>query len=422
MHSTASDVDDVSGRHWMLAALDVQDASPTEKDHREVMRIVDVRPFRHVRLQELKGCVRTRPPGTGSDPRLTDGELGGPVRGSCSPGGPGPFPNEAWCGRGATTGDDRHQHRQGGTGIRSHGGCLPDAQPVGKRRLAPLGSVHGANVSATMRSTRFTSDRGFEVRDVPRPDPGPGETLVDVHRCGICGSDLHFHSGVVAPPDVCPGHEICGRVAAGSRDLPVGTPVVVEPIRSCGHCVRCRTGEPNLCAALEIIGSQLDGGFADAVLVPSASVHPVPALLDLDTAVLAEPLAVAVHGVDLAEVGPGDVALVLGAGIIGLLTAFVAVRRGAVVAVSARHDHQAGAALALGADAVDASEAAVRTAARRRRPDVVLETVGGDAATVDLALRAVRRGVASSRSGYSRNRSCSIRSVSSPRRCGSRRR
>ena len=244
-----------------------------------------------------------------------------------------------------------------------------------------------------MRSTRFTSDRGFELRDVPRPDPGPGETLVDVHRCGICGSDLHFYSGEVAPPEVCPGHEICGRVAAGSYGLPVGTPVVVEPIRSCGHCARCRAGEPNLCAALAIIGSQLDGGFADAVLVPSGSVHPVPARVDFDTAVLAEPLAVAVHGVDLAIVGPGDAVLVLGGGIIGLLTAFVAVRRGATVVLSARHDHQAGAAIALGAaDAVDASDDAVRAAARRRRPDVVLETVGGDAATVDLALRVVRRG------------------------------
>ncbi len=243
-----------------------------------------------------------------------------------------------------------------------------------------------------MRSTRFTSDRGFDVRAVPRPDPGPGETLVDVHRCGICGSDLHFYAGAVAPPAVCPGHEICGRVAPGSRDVPVGTPVVVEPIRSCGRCARCRAGEPNLCAALEIVGSQLDGGFADAVLVPSSSVHPIPANVDLDTAVLAEPLAVAVHAVDLAAVAPGDAVLVLGGGIIGLLTAFASVGRGAAVVLSARHGHQARAAIALGADAIGADDGAVRVAVRRRRPDIVLETVGGDATTVDVALRAVRRG------------------------------
>ena len=243
-----------------------------------------------------------------------------------------------------------------------------------------------------MRSVRFTRERGFELRDVPRPEPGPGETVVDVHCCGICGSDLHFYAGAVDPPAVCPGHEICGRVAAGSPDVPAGTPVVVEPIRSCGGCLRCRAGEPNLCAALQILGSQADGGFAEVVVVPTSSVYPLSPGLDLDTAVLAEPLAVAVHGVDLAQVGPADTVLVLGAGIIGLLTAFVAAGRGAAVLVSARHEHQARAATSLGARPVDADAATVTAAVRRDRPDVVLETVGGDAATVDLALRAVRRG------------------------------
>jgi 2-desacetyl-2-hydroxyethyl bacteriochlorophyllide A dehydrogenase len=246
-------------------------------------------------------------------------------------------------------------------------------------------------MSATMRAARFTRS-GFDLRDVPRPEPGPGETLIDVRRCGICGSDLHFYSGAVDPPPVCPGHEICGRAAAGSRDFPAGTPVVVEPIRSCGRCPRCRTGEPNLCAALQIIGSQLDGGFADAVLVPTSSVHSVPDGLDLDTAVLTEPLAVAVHGVDLGEVGPGANALVLGAGIIGLLTAFVAAERGAAVTVSARHAHQARAAAALGARAVADPPDAVLAEVRGGRPDVVFETVGGDATTLDLAVRALRRG------------------------------
>lgn len=243
-----------------------------------------------------------------------------------------------------------------------------------------------------MRAVRFSRGTGFEIRAVPRPRPGSGEVLIDVHGCGICGSDLHFYSGQVEPPGVCPGHEICGRVAAGASDLPVGTAVVVEPIRSCGRCPRCRAGEPNLCARLAILGSQVDGGFADAVLVPRPAVYPIPAGLDLDTAVLTEPLAVAVHGVRLADIRPGDAALVLGGGVIGLLTAFVAVCRGATVTISVRHPHQAHAAEALGARVVDAAPDVVLGTAHRDRPDVVLETVGGEADTLDLALRAVRRG------------------------------
>jgi 2-desacetyl-2-hydroxyethyl bacteriochlorophyllide A dehydrogenase len=243
-----------------------------------------------------------------------------------------------------------------------------------------------------MRITRFTRAAGFELREVARPRAGPGELSVDVHGCGICGSDLHFYSGGAQPPAVCPGHEICGRVSEGSSDVPAGSAVVVEPIKSCGRCPRCRAGEPNLCPRLQILGTHIDGGFADAVVVPIAAVHRVPASLDLDAAVLTEPLAVAVHGIGLAELRPGDTALVLGGGIIGLLTAFVAVRHGARVTVSARHPHQARAALALGARVVDAEPDAVLDAAHDGRADVVLETVGGEAATVELALRAVRRG------------------------------
>jgi 2-desacetyl-2-hydroxyethyl bacteriochlorophyllide A dehydrogenase len=256
-----------------------------------------------------------------------------------------------------------------------------------------LGDADGvAIVSTTMRAARFTRATGFEVRAVPRPTPGPDEVLVVVHGCGICGSDLHFYAGAADPPHVCPGHEICGRVAAGATDLPFGTPVVVEPIRSCGRCARCVAGEPNLCGRLEILGSHLDGGFADAVLVPRASVYPIPEGLDLDCAVLAEPLAVAVHGVSLGDVAAGETALVLGGGVIGLLTAFVALGRGADVTISVRHLQQARAATAFGARVVDAEPDRVVSAVRGRRPDVVFETVGGAAPTVELALRAVRRG------------------------------
>jgi 2-desacetyl-2-hydroxyethyl bacteriochlorophyllide A dehydrogenase len=172
-----------------------------------------------------------------------------------------------------------------------------------------------------------------------------------------------------------------------------GEPVVVEPISACGACPRCRSGEPNLCPSIKILGSRLPGGFADVVAAPRSSVYAVPKGLDLDTAVLAEPLAVAVHAVDLGRVGSGAEVLVLGAGSIGLLTAFAAARAGGTVTMTARHPHQGEAARQLGAVRIVATDRdAVLAATRDRQPDVVLETVGGDSSTIELALEAVRPG------------------------------
>jgi 2-desacetyl-2-hydroxyethyl bacteriochlorophyllide A dehydrogenase len=182
-------------------------------------------------------------------------------------------------------------------------------------------------------------------------------------------------------------------VAPDSPLLEPGLPVVVEPIKACGACPRCRSGEPNLCPQLKILGTRLPGGFAEAVLAPRSSVYALPDGLDLDAAVLAEPLAVAVHAVGLAGIEPGSEILVLGGGSIGLLTAFVAARAGGIVTLSARHPHQADAGRVLGATRIVATDRdAVLEATRDRQPDVVLETVGGDSSTVELALEAVRPG------------------------------
>ena len=172
----------------------------------------------------------------------------------------------------------------------------------------------------------MTGRREIAIREVARPTTAPGDVLVDVHACGICGSDLHTFDGAAPLPRVCPGHEICGRIARESPNGDAGRPVVVEPIYACGVCPRCRAGEPNLCPTLELIGGRRPGGFADVVAAPLTSVHPVPSGLDLDTAVLTEPLAVAVHGVGRVASAPRGEVLVLGGGTIGLLTVFVAVR------------------------------------------------------------------------------------------------
>lgn len=248
--------------------------------------------------------------------------------------------------------------------------------------------------AASMPRAAFFVKPGFELREVPEPIVVASDVLVDVYGCGICGSDLHYHQGLEPVPRVCPGHEIAGRVAPGSPRLAPGLPVVIEPIVGCGGCRACRGGEPNLCPTLEILGRDRPGGFAERVAVPAASVYPIPPGLDLGAAVLAEPLAVAVHAVDLAAVGSGSEVLVIGGGTIGLLTAFEAARAGAAVTIVVRYPHQGAAAAHLGALRVmeAPSDAAVLAAVARRAPDVVFETVGGTAATMLLALDVVRPG------------------------------
>jgi 2-desacetyl-2-hydroxyethyl bacteriochlorophyllide A dehydrogenase len=233
----------------------------------------------------------------------------------------------------------------------------------------------------------------MEVGEIARPVPASGEMLVDVHACGICGSDLHAYAGEAPLPRVCPGHEICGRVAADSPIGQPGTPVVIEPIFTCGHCASCVRGEPNLCPALELIGGRRHGGFADVVLAPATSVHPLPPDLDLDAAMLAEPLAVAVHGVGRISPPVGFDVLVIGGGTIGLLTAFVLARSGCEVTLAVRYPHQGKLGLDLGAARVVGPEReAVLEAVRGRAPDAVFETVGGHAGPLDVALEAVRAG------------------------------
>jgi len=243
-----------------------------------------------------------------------------------------------------------------------------------------------------MRGAFCIGPGSIELRDVPEPIAAAGEAVVRVHACGICGTDLHYYAGSAPPPRVCLGHEIVGTVASATAGLAAGEPVVIEPLLACGACSRCRAGEPNLCPKVRVLGSMAPGGLAELVSVPTRTLYRIPKAFDLDLAMLAEPLAVGVHAAHLADIAAGDDVLVLGAGAIGLLAAVAALARGARVTVSARHPHQAAAVRALGAAAIGATPDAVRERSATAPPDVVLETVGGTADTLDLALEAIRPG------------------------------
>lgn len=237
------------------------------------------------------------------------------------------------------------------------------------------------------------------VRQVEDPHPAPGEAVVRVVACGICGSDLHWYGGASPPPPVCPGHEIVGEVAAigGDSEISVGERVVVEPLRPCGACARCGRGDYHLCGMLRIIGVTDDGGLAEAVRVPIRSLYRLPAGLALSDVVLAEPLAVAIHAARLAGVGEGRRVIVLGAGAIGILSILACRAMGtAEIAATARYPHQADAARRAGADHVFAADRegrhALRALAGERDFDVVLETVGGTAPTLRQAIQVVAPG------------------------------
>ncbi len=249
-----------------------------------------------------------------------------------------------------------------------------------------------------MRAAACRAPGVVEVGEVARPTPQPGEVLVRVRHCGICGSDLHWYHGQLMLPPVCPGHEIAGEVAEvgpGVTALRAGDRVAVEGIASCGACRYCVAGSYHYCARLGIVGMTIPGGFADYLTAPARHCFPVPTGLDFATAALSEPLAVAVHGVRLANLTIGQRVLVLGAGTIGLM-AVVAARAGGAgeILVTARRPQQKAAALALGADRVidDADGDALSEAARESPIDAVIETVGGEADTLDVAVQSCRPG------------------------------
>jgi (R,R)-butanediol dehydrogenase / meso-butanediol dehydrogenase / diacetyl reductase len=172
--------------------------------------------------------------------------------------------------------------------------------------------------------------RPLTFETIDDPTPGDGEVIVKVGRCGICGSDLHMTEDPVfgiQAGDVL-GHEFAGEVVAlgkGAAGLSLGDLVSVIPLKSCGQCPSCKAGEVAWCDAFGLQG----GGYAEfAVTRPNQCIR-LPQSTSLADGAIIEPLAVALHGVNMSGIKPGDKVLILGAGPIGLAVAFWARRAGA---------------------------------------------------------------------------------------------
>jgi 2-desacetyl-2-hydroxyethyl bacteriochlorophyllide A dehydrogenase len=216
-----------------------------------------------------------------------------------------------------------------------------------------------------------SSPGAVEVRDV-EPSAGDG-VRVQVVSAGVCGSDLHL--AALSIPTATLGHEIAGV-------LDDGTAVAIEPLAACGVCEGCRAGHEQRCRELvqRIYGLALDGGMADEILVAPRCVVALPDAVDLTSASLVEPLAIAVHGLNRAGVSPGERVLVVGGGSIGLTALAVARHRGIAADLVARHGHQLAAGEALGAGTAPGDDY-----------DVVIDAAGTQS-SIDEAIRRLRPG------------------------------
>jgi len=179
---------------------------------------------------------------------------------------------------------------------------------------------------STMPAVVLNGKEDLTVEELPVPDPGPGEVLVEVSHCGVCGSDLHMVIDGWGRKGSVEGHEWSGTVVAvgdGVTTWKAGDQIVGGPSVRCGQCEMCRTGHPSLCTDRGTPGMG-DGGhqgaFARYIRCAEGEILRIPDGLSLRDAALAEPLAVALHGITNSGIVPGERALVLGAGPIGALT------------------------------------------------------------------------------------------------------
>ena len=230
----------------------------------------------------------------------------------------------------------------------------------------------------------------------PDPDVRGDDVRIRVALGGLCGTDLSIFAGdiPVAYPRVL-GHEMCGTVFAGDA-VPAGTRVVVDPSISCGACYQCTRGQSNVCPTGALLGRDRDGILAESISVPARNVYVLPDAVGDDVGPLIQVLTTCVHAHRQTEIFPGDVVVVIGLGVTGLIHVQLARSRGAALVVGvSRSRAKLELARELGADEVleaDGDVAAdVARASDGRGADVVIESAG-KVATFAQAIELARIG------------------------------
>lgn len=258
-----------------------------------------------------------------------------------------------------------------------------------------------------MKALLLTAPSTFEFTEFPMPAISPGEVRIDVRACGICGSDIHGmdgRSGRRIPPIVM-GHEAAGvisEIGDGVTGWKIGDRVTFDSTEFCGECEECERGNFNLCANRKVLGVSCGdyrrhGCFAEQVVLPARILHRIPDSLSFEKAAFAEPVAIALHAVNLAPEIFDQPAIVIGAGLIGLLVIQALKARGwqTVIAVDL-DDSRLTLAKELGASVIFSAKqenlaAHLRELCGGDGARVAFEVVGA-AAPVDLAVRGVCKG------------------------------
>jgi L-iditol 2-dehydrogenase len=239
-----------------------------------------------------------------------------------------------------------------------------------------------------MRAARLHGPGDLRIETLPDPAPGPGEVVLAIAAALSCATDVKSvergHPSIASYPSPL-GHEFAGRVEAvgpGVEQVRPGDAAFCADSAPCGVCFQCRRGRESLCEDL----LYLLGGFGERLLIPdrvvSTNLHPLPAAVDVRLAPLAEPLACAVHALDVVDVRPDDAVVVLGGGSLGLMLCALAATAGARPIVIDPHDERLARAPAFGAAETVTAErgaadvAAVRALTAGRGAPVVFEAVG----------------------------------------------
>lgn len=246
--------------------------------------------------------------------------------------------------------------------------------------------------------------KGLTLKDLPVPRPGPRDVLIRVRRVGLCGTDGHIYAwnawaaGRIKPP-VTIGHEFAGVIEETGPEVVGYAPgeiVTAEGHLACGVCVQCRTGNAHICRYVKIIGVDIDGAFAEFIVMPASNVWKIDPEIPLDIAAIHDPLGNAFHAVMSADVR-GRSVLVTGCGPIGLFCIGIAKASGASrIFASEVQPARLELARVMGAHhvinpATSDLERSIRVQTDGMGADVVLEMSGHPRAIRD-GLRAVRDG------------------------------
>ena len=253
-----------------------------------------------------------------------------------------------------------------------------------------------------MKCVAIKGTKEFEIKEIPEPTSKNGEVIIDVKKTGICGSDIHYWVAG-SPIGLVMGHEYCGVVTnPGDReDLKIGDRVTALPISPCGKCEACLTGNPQYCPETWANATGLSltnpGALAPKMAIRSDMVIKVPDSVSDDEVAMVEPTAVGLHAIHLADIKVGDKVLVIGGGIIGLVSAMFAKKEGAsYVVVSETNEGRGRKAVDLGVadewiDAKDPKFMETVTEKTNGGFDIVIECCGNSSA-VSSALVTVKPG------------------------------